>query len=521
MGAAEQPSHAEPKHGYAATAASGSAWTTAQSVFNKLLTMAASILLARMLAPSDYGLAFFVANAAVFAFVFPAPVMADVLLADRRRFQKSAGAANVVVWIGAAAMFLLLAGIAIPIERFDGRAGLALLIFVASLRPLADAVLAVANARIRMDLEYRRIALIDGAVMIGSTSGSLILAYLDAGAVALTLPPIMALAFRGVLYWRVVRGRVDLSVDRSEIKPVARRYMVAGLGQYVHNILLALEIVVLGLVASEYEVGLFVLATTYAIQANTMIAGQLGSVLQPIFAHVQEDPERQISGFLRATRLLSSIAVPLSLMQAAIAIPFFSLLFSEQWTGSIAIFVALSVAQAFVFVSAPAIALLKAQGRFRAYLSWQLMQLITATVGFAAAVVYGGPIALRLATGIGLPIDENSGRAVALSIASALVWAMFCPLAVWLGGRPARLGLRPALGVFFEPWTVSLPIAGALVGCWMGLRSAFSPTVADALTITLAFPVAALIAIAGCVWMRESTRADIRKILGRFFPRKA
>lgn len=64
-------------------AASGSAWTSAQSLFNKLLTMAASILLARMLAPSDYGLAFFVANAAVFAFIFPALVTTDVLLSNR------------------------------------------------------------------------------------------------------------------------------------------------------------------------------------------------------------------------------------------------------------------------------------------------------------------------------------------------------------------------------------------------------------------------------------------------------
>ena len=107
----------------------------------------------------------------------------------------------------------------------------------------------------------------------------------------------------------------------------------------------------------ETEVGLFVLAATYAIQANTVIAGQIGSVLQPIFAHVREDAGRQIGGFLRATRLLSAIAVPLSLVQAAIAVPVFHLLFPPKWTGSIAIFAVLSVAQAFVFVSAPAIAL--------------------------------------------------------------------------------------------------------------------------------------------------------------------
>ncbi len=521
MGAAEQPTHAEPKQGYAAAAASGSAWTTAQTVLNKVATTAAGLVLARLLSPAEYGLAFFVVNVVVFAFIFPTFVMGDVLLAERQRFQRVAGAANVVMWIAAFAMFGLLAGIAIPAENHDGRTGLALLIVVAAMRPLADAVLAIPNARMRMDLEYRRIALIDGAVMLTATAGSLVMAYFGAGALALNVPPIAALALRGVLYWRVVRGRVDLSVDRTEIRPIAQRFMVAGLGQYIHNILLALEIVVLGLVVSEAEVGLFVLAATYAIQANAVIAGQLGAVLQPIFAHVHDDPQRQVGGFLRATRLLSAIAVPLSLVQAAIAIPLFSLLFPTKWTGSIAIFAVLSVAQAFVFVSAPSIALLKAQGRFRGYLKLQLTQLVVAALGFVAAVLYGGPPALRAAAAIGLPIDESAGGALALACASAGVWALFCPIAVWMGGRPAQLGKRAVLRLFFEPWAVTAPIAALLVGCWIALRAVASPTIADLITILALAPIAIIGAIVACVWMRESTRADISSILGRFMRRKA
>ncbi len=507
--------------GYAATAAHGSVWMTAQTVLNKLATVVAGLVLARLLSPDDYGLAFFAVNAAVFAFVFPTPVMGDVLLAEQRRFQQVAGAANLVMWIAAIAMSALVASLAIPLESFDGRAGLSALILVAAIRPVADAVLALPHARMRIDLAYRRLAIIDGGVTLAATVGSLAMAYFGAGPLSLALPPVAALALRGMLFWRCVRGRVDLTVRREELRPVARRYAVAGFGQYIYNILLALEIVVLGFATDKTEVGLFVLAATYAIQANSVIAGQIGAVLQPIFAHVQGDHTRQVGGFLRATRVLSAIAVPLSLVQAAIAVPAFQLLFLEKWTGSIAIFAVLSVAQAFVFVSAPSLALLKAQGRFRAYLQLQFAQLAIALVAFPAAVLYGAPHALEAAAFIGFPIDANAGKALALGCASAVVWASFCPLAVWIAGRPAGVPFATTLRIFLEPWVATLPIMSVLVGCWLGLRMVAPQGVADAATIAVLAPIAVVLAIILSSRMRESTRTDFNAIVARVLRRNA
>jgi O-antigen/teichoic acid export membrane protein len=515
MGAAEQPTHAEPKQGYAATAASGSAWTSGQLILNKLVTIAAGVLLTRMLSPSDYGLAFFVVNLVAFVFVCPAFVMGDVLLADRRRFQEIVGAANVVMWAVAFATFATLAAAAIPIERFDGRAGVALLILFAATRPLSEAVLAIPHARMRMDLEYRRIATIDGCVSLAATAGSLAMAYFGAGAVALILPPISTLALRGAFYWRIVRSRIDLKVRSSEIRPVAHRFVVAGLGQYVNNILLSLEIVVLGLVTNEAEVGLFVLAATYAIQANLVIAGQLGSVLQPIFARMHDDPRRQVGGFLRATRILCAIAVPLSLVQAALAVPLFEILFLPEWRGSSSIFAVLSIAQAFIFISAPSLALLKAQGRFRANLALQLGQLTVASLAFVGAVLYCGPWALEFTASCGLPADQNAGKALALGFVSAAVSALFCPLAVWLAGRPAALSVGATARLFLEPWAVAAPIALLLVAGWSWLRSEVSISAANLITVLGLAPIAAIGSMVLLIRLRRDTREDVAAILSK------
>ncbi len=512
---------AQPSHkSYAAAAASGSAWTTAQTVVNKAITVIAMLLLARLLSPGEFGLANLAASIGAFAFVFAPFVMGDVLLSQQKRFDELAGTANAVAWLSAILLFALLSAAALPIQWFTGKEGLALLLVIAALRPVADAVLVIANTRMRIDLAYRRIAQIDGGVIFLATAASVVMAYFGAGPMAITLPPIATIAVRGVLYWRSTRGRIPTKINREFVRPIARRFAVAGLGQYLNNMLLSLELLLLGLMASDAEVGVFGLAFQLAMQANTVIAVQLGAVLQPIFAHIQNDPERQVGGFLRATRLLSSVAVPLSLMQAALAIPAFELLFQPKWTGSIAVFAVLSIGQTFVFVSAPSIALLKAQGRFRAYFAWQLSQLIAAVAVFYAAVRFGGDTALHVAQAIGMPTDPMAGKALALSFASATVWAISCPVAVWLAGRPARLSVARALGVFFEPWVVAVPVGAALVGSWLLLRGVATPWMANALAIGILGPIAVIVSIAGCVWMRADTRADFRSIIARFMRRK-
>jgi O-antigen/teichoic acid export membrane protein len=520
--AAESPdgaAHARP--GLAAAAASGSAWTTVQTVANKLVTIVATLLLARFLSPAEFGLANLALMIGAFTFVIAPFVMGDVLLAQPKRFDLLSGTANAVAWAAGVILFVVLAALAIPIERFTGREGLAFLVFIAALRPLADAVLVVANSRMRVDLAYRRIAIIDGGVILAATVAGVAMAYLGAGPVSLMLPPIATLAVRGAIYWREMRDRIDTTVRRALIAPIARQFTVAALGQYVNNVLLVLETLVLGFVATDDEIGLYGFAAMLAIQANSVIAGQLGAVLQPIFGHIKDDPARQVGGFLRATRFLSSVAVPLSLMQAALAVPAFTLLFEAKWTGAIAVFAVLSIGQAFLFVSAPAIALLKSQGRFRTYFAWQVGQLLVAVVAFTLAVRFGGEAALAAAESIGLPVDPTAGKALALSIASACVWAISCPVAVWLGGRPASLAFHRALAVFFEPWLVTVPIAAALVGMWAVLRATTvdwsgGAWFADLVAIALLGPLAGLTAVAGCIWMRADTRADFTRLSSRF-----
>ncbi len=502
--------------GYAAGMTKAAAWMTSLTILNKLAVVVVGLLLARILSPAEYGIALFAVNFSTFLLILPPQVMGDILIAEGRSFDRIAGAANRVVWIAALAMFLIQTLVSIPFEIIDGREGLALLIIVAAIRPLADAFLSLASARVRLDLDYRRISLVDGSVVFATTIGSLLMALLGAGPLALILPPIVALALRGALYWRSVYKFVDLTFRHDEVRNIARRFWVGGFGQYINNVVLSLEIVVLGLATNARETGLFALAASLAVQANNIIAGQIAALLQPVFARVHSDPRRQIDGFLRATRLIAAIAVPLSLVQATIAVPLFALLFESKWVGAIAIFSILSVAQSFIFVAAPAASLVKAQGRFRDYFFFKSLQLCISLLFFLVAINLGEEGALAVAAMVELPTDPTASRALALGFASALVWITFSPAAVWMAGRPAGLTFWGSLRLFLEPWLIALPVVGLLHWLWISLMAHLPETIAHLITVGLLAPLACIIASTACLCARKGTRHDVTLAVRQF-----
>ncbi len=509
------------RRGYAAAAASGSAWTTLQTLSNKVVTVFAMLVLAKLLEPADFGLSNLAISVGSFAFIIPPFVMGDVLLARPSQFHRSAGTARAIAWGAGILLALGLIVAAKPIETFADKPGLAFLLMVVVMqRPLADAAFVIPNSRLRIGLDYRRIALIDGAVILFATLLGLAMAYCGMGPSSLLFPPIAMIWIRAFIYRRAAGPMERSPVDPALVAPIANRFLIACTGQYLNSVLAILEVLVLGFFASETEIGLYGFAALLAIQTNTVIASQLGAVLQPIFAHIRQDPARQVAAFLRATRLLSSVSVPLSLMQAALAIPLFQLLFATKWTGSIAIFAVLSVSQAFMFVGAPSIALLKAQSRFRAYFAWQFTQLVVSAAVFIVAVQHGTELAGRIIGLFGLPVSDDARQAAALSLASAAMWSLFCPLGLWIAGRPSKLALRTVLGVFFAPWLVAAPIAAFAVLAWWLLRTGTSPWIADAVSLVAIGPLAAVAAIVGSVWMRKDTRADIMSIIERLRRRR-
>ena len=426
-----------------AAAVRGSIWNTAQIYLNKLATGAAVLVIALFLSPSDYGVAATALAVAALLLIFPPDAMADVLVAYPGRHRLLAASARRLA-AAAAATSALATWLAIPlvvlVYHEYPSLWLAGLLAVLAIHPLCMAVAVVPLARLRQRLMFHRIALIEGVTQFLATLLSVGCAALGAKAASLVVPQVLNQVARTACYVSI--GAVDRPrrFHRKIAAVLLRSYLPMAAAQYIHGVLALLEIIVLGYLAGKYEAGLFALAYMLAKQANVLVVGKVGMVLQSVFGELQTNPSRQADAFLRAQRVLAAVCVPICLLQAAFAEPLFELALSDKWQPAIPVFQVLSLAQAFYFAFGPCTAALKSQRRFTTLLGWQGAQMLISLPVFWFGVRQGG--------------------AVGVALASLALWSISVLVGVSLCMRFAgRRGWRQVASIFVQPWLIGLAAA--------------------------------------------------------------
>ncbi|MBL9140805.1 MAG: oligosaccharide flippase family protein, partial [Phycisphaerae bacterium] len=498
------PNAAKPEGagGLSSAAASGTGWTTIQGLINKVATMVATYIVSMKLSPDEFGMATLVVAIGGFLIVLPPLVMGDVLITHQRRFRtmvRTAG--SMVLWIGVLTTVVVAAVSPLMAHFYPNYAfgTLVGLLIVLSLRPSGDALAVVPLSRLRIDLRYRAIALIDGSVQMVATITTVVMAFLGAGALSLVLPQVAAIAAKAVCYRVAAAGHAQ---DGLAPRPHARRqirgrmmreFSTAGSAQYIHTLIGWVPVLVLGKLATETETGFFSFAFLLANQATFVISYQLGTVLQPIFGRLKHEPARQAAGFLRVVRAIGALAVPVSFLQAALAQPLFLLVFEPKWAGAAPVFAVLCIGQAFYFAMAPAMALLKAQGRFRAFFVWQAVQLA------ASLALY--------------PLSALAGDALGVAICDTIVWGVSVPIAVWLGTRIAGGRAREAVAVFLAPWSTAVPIAAAAFGAWYLMQPL--GTAGMVLSLFVVGPIALALSIWATRFSQPATYAELQPMMAK------
>ncbi len=469
--------------GMARHAVSGTWWSAFQGVANKAATMASMLVVGRFLAPGEYGAAALVLGIGGFIVLLPPAVMGDVLLSFGAEAPRLRRLARRIVLVSAVlSSVAIVAAIPVFIGLYPNFPGgtLTALLLVFAVRPLADAVAVAPLVELRGSLRFVSIAAIDGGVQFLATLLTIGLAAGGAGALALVMPQAIASVLKAVLYILSARSGEDglpqaLPVDAddvSERKILFRQFAVAALAQHAHTLISNLPMLVLGMLSTETETGLYTFAFYLSIQATYVISYQVAIVLQPIFVRLGSDTARQASGFLRVLAAVGSIAVPLSLLQGVLAEPLLRLLFGERWLEAIPTFAALSVGQAFFFAVAPMMAMLRAQGRFLALLLWQVVQLLLSVGCYAVAAPHGA-----------LPV----------AVIDSCVWAFIVPVVAWHCVRGRGTGFGAVLGALGSPWLTALPIAAAVWGCWL-LLSAYG-LAGIVISVTVVGPAAGIAAL--------------------------
>jgi PST family polysaccharide transporter len=408
----------------------GTSWLLAQNLGTRVISFASQIILAKLLAPDDFGTIGLALTVTTLAGVVANFGVDDVLL-QRQKSLRFWAAAGFATSLGLSLLSFLGVVMLAPVAASIYRAPvlLRLLPLMAIAMPLT-ALSTVPMAKIRADLNFRFLAAYTTAELAGIQLLTIALAVSGFGVYSFAIPvPVMALV-RAIAFWWTARpqfGRLRLRqlrmIGANSAAAFGTKILTAGVSQG--------DYFVLGLVAAKPVVGAYFFAFRLAIQPVQLLAGNLSNVLFPILAQLRSDPVRQGEAALKASRVLSYVVMPYCFLQAAVAKPLLVLFFADKWLAAIPLMQILSIGLAFDAVSWVAGALLQARGEFRT-------SLIYSCVFF--------PIFFAMVT---LGAVSYSGRGVALAV--SVFYLVFAPVYSYQVFRKVGLSLGEVAGIYLAP----------------------------------------------------------------------
>jgi len=310
----------------------GVAWTAAVKWLTQVFTWGTTVVVARLLLPSDYGL---VGMAAIYINLFTlfsefGIGTAVVTLQDLTEDQISQ--LNTLSLILGLLGSIISAAAAIPLGRFFHAPNLPLVVIVLSCGFIVSGIRTVPYSLLQKELRFKVLAVIEGLQ----------------GAVQALVT--LVLAFLGFGYWALVLGILSFSVTPTGLVLIWRRHSFAfpkfsSIRKVIHysrHILIGRlcwasfndsDFIVAGRVLGEAPLGVYTLAWTLAHTPLEKLTTLVNRVTPSVFAKIQTDPDALRRYLRNITGGMALIIFPVTIGMALVAPEFVPLLLGPKWIG--------------------------------------------------------------------------------------------------------------------------------------------------------------------------------------------
>jgi O-antigen/teichoic acid export membrane protein len=310
---------------------SGLAWKAGSQVTLQVSRLVVALILARMLAPHDWGLAAMVIVFSGFVIVFTDNALGTALIQRRGLLEADR---STVFWISAAVgLVLMLAGVAASgqVADFYGEpdvrplfAALSVGFFVSSLGTTHSALL------VRF-MQFRRLELRAIVATLAGACGGIAVAVQGFGAWAIVTQQLAEAVVSTALLWLLTPWRPSLTFSWGSVRRlggfagnVFGENLLYQAGRNIVNLLV-------GRFLGAAALGTYALASNVILVPFSRIAAPLQQVFFPAFSQIQDDPERMASMWIRATRLVAAISMPALVGLVVVAPDFVQVVLGERW----------------------------------------------------------------------------------------------------------------------------------------------------------------------------------------------
>lgn len=461
----------------------GLGWKAVSLVTLQLSRLVVALILARLLAPRDFGLAGMVLVFSALVFIFADLGLGSALV---QRAHITQADRSTVFWttLGIGAL-LTLVGVAVSglIADFYGEPTVAALFVGLSLNFVIVGVGATHTALLNRSMRFKGLELLKvAATLIGAVVG-IWAAVAGHGAWAIIGQLLAIEVVFAIAVWWLCPWRPSFTYSRASLR---------SLGVFGGNVLGTqllffanrnADNLLIGRFLGPASLGTYVLSYNVMLAPFNQIAGPLQEVLYPALSRVQDDARRIASVWLRVNRLVGALAIPALAGLAVLAPDFVPVVLGDQWQEAIPVIQILTWVGALQALQRLNSSILQARNRTGTLLRFAFVGTLATLVAFVAGL-HWGIVGIAAGYAISSTFVESAytwltARAMGISplvLVRALAGVAQATLAMVAVLLPARaLLVRAETAV--APRLIVLVVLGALV--YLALVSWRAPALRD------------------------------------------
>lgn len=367
---------------------SGLRWTGFASLSNSALQLLQVAILARMIAPDDFGLMAIVMAILSFAQIFSDLGISNAIIHHREIASRQL---SILFWLNVISSGLLAALLALAspfVAKFYGRQELIPLLSLAAMLLVVTSLGQQIRTLGQKRMLFASLAKIDLAAAVVGFSTSVFLAAIGTGVFALLSGALAAAVVSSFLLWyHLADGwRPKLSLQLGQVRHFLKfgAYMIGdNLANTLHS---QFDVLLGGRLLGAELIGVYSLQKTLALRVSGVFSPILSRVGLPMLATAQDDNKLLKDVYLNMILFTASVNFPIYVMLGLFAKEFVYLFFGPGWEVAIPLLRIFAVWGLLRAMGNPVGSLLMARGRADLSFKWNavLMVLIPPVVWLGA-----------------------------------------------------------------------------------------------------------------------------------------
>lgn len=364
-------------------------WRFLERCGSQGVSLLVSIILARLLSPSDYGILPLVTVFTAILQVFVDSGFANALIQKKDADDIDFSTVFYFNTVMCLVLYLVLFLAAPLIAKFYNMPQLTAIVRVLSLTLVISGLKNIQQAYVSRKMIFKKFFFATLGGTIGAGVVGIVMAYIGFGVWALVAQQLFNMAVNTLVLWLTVKWRPKLVFSFKRLKSLFSFGWKLLASNIINTIYTRIRSLIIGKMYTTADLAYYSKGEHFPSFINSNINSSIQSVLFPAMANAQDEKERVRAMTRRSIKTTTYILLPLMIGLAVVAEPFVRLVLTDKWLPAVPYLQLGCVIYAFTPIHTANLQAIKAIGRSDVFLKLEIIKKIFSTVIIIISAPFG------------------------------------------------------------------------------------------------------------------------------------